>query len=259
MNKPNLFYYLEEKDIDLKTKIKLSFYHILRFFLIRVSGENVLTDWLGKTRFLIRSGKYKFRLRLYDFLTFKAIIKDNVYDFFNIGKNAVVIDVGAHVGFFTILVAKKAKQVIAVEPEISNYSLLKENSDLNNLKNVKALNAALTDKNSTQRLYLTRLKSVGHSLEKNFGWKYETVKTLTLDKLVEKIGLKKIDLIKIDTEGAEVKILQGGTKTLKKYKPKLIIEMQSQKNTNDAIDILKSLNYDLEVKIIGGYNHIFAW
>jgi len=85
----------------------------------------------------------------------------------------------------------------------------------------------------------------------------------TLDKLVKKLNLKSIDLIKIDTEGAEYSILVGGMKTLKKFRPKLIIETHPwiDKDCNKKIlKLLNSINYNL--KIFRNRNEaiiIYAW
>jgi FkbM family methyltransferase len=129
-----------------------------------------------------------------------------------------VVDIGAHIGMYTILAAEKVGKtgkVVAIEPELKNYKQLTENIDLNGLKNIIFENIALADYNGSGKLYLGSF-SESHSLivpeDKN---SYIEVPVKTLDNLLEELNIKKVDIIKIDTEGAEVPILKGAEKTLK--------------------------------------------
>jgi len=133
-------------------------------------------------------------------------------------KGMNVIDIGAHGGIYTILVAEKVGEkgkVIAIEPEPSNYKLLFKNIELNNFKNVIPKNMALTDHEGIEKLYLSS-SFAGHSLvfhgDNNH---YINIPVTTIDKLVQELGIEKIDIIKIDAEGAEIPILKGAEKTLK--------------------------------------------
>jgi len=129
-----------------------------------------------------------------------------------------VIDVGANIGVYTVLAAEKVGKngkVIAIEPEIENYKRLIENIQLNNFRNVITQNIALTDHEGFEKLYLSS-SFVDHSLifqeDKN---SYIKIPVKTIDKLIEELNLKKIDIIKIDTEGSELPVLRGAEKTLK--------------------------------------------
>lgn len=120
-----------------------------------------------------------------------------------VDKN-VVVDVGAHIGIHTIHLAKRAKLVIAIEPEPRNYMLLKKNLKLNKLGNVLALPIALSDKNGYA--YLSVASSSGaHALEpinrEISNVKYVDrikVKTMTFDSLINYLKLNHVDLVKID-------------------------------------------------------------
>ena len=65
------------------------------------------------------------------------------YDFLKVKKDDVVLDAGAFIGDFTVKVARKAKEVVAVEPLPWAFEVLKRNVEMNNLKNVVLLNKAL--------------------------------------------------------------------------------------------------------------------
>ncbi|MCS7121544.1 MAG: FkbM family methyltransferase [Archaeoglobaceae archaeon] len=77
--------------------------------------------------------------------------------------SSVVVDAGAHVGLFTIYASRKAKKVIAIEPNPKNYSLLELNIKRNNLKNVKAIKKALWYEKTTLNLETSRW-SAGHKI-----------------------------------------------------------------------------------------------
>ena len=135
-----------------------------------------------------------------------------------------VIDVGAHIGRYTLFAAKRAARVVAIEPDPSNFSLLQANIQLNNLKNVTALNWALSSSRGRRRLYLADRENTGtSSLEAkwvsaplNRGPKNSVeVECVTLDHLVESLGLETIDWLKIDVEGHEVAVLEGAPHALR--------------------------------------------
>lgn len=148
---------------------------------------------------------------------FEEIYSRKVYNrFYEIQNRDVVIDVGAHVGGFTLKAAKRAVEgrVIAVEPHPFNYKLLTENVKYNRLKNVITVNTALSDHNGTAKLYVSR--SISHSIVKHVSEKYLKTPVKKLDSLVDELNIKKVNMIKIDAEGAELEILKGSEKTLKK-------------------------------------------
>jgi len=70
-----------------------------------------------------------------------------------IERNGVVVDVGANIGYYTLLMAQKAKRVYAIEPEPVNFEILKKNVEENNLKNVVLIWAAAGRTNSKINLY----------------------------------------------------------------------------------------------------------
>jgi FkbM family methyltransferase len=162
--------------------------------------------------------------------------------------SGVIIDIGAHIGIFSIKFAKKYKEeVYAIEPEKENFEKLKTNIKLNNLqKNIHPIRIAIFDKKGFMRLGLSQFGSGAHSLFNKTGITSERVRVTTLDYMRKKLN-KKIALIKIDTEGSEYKILMSSLKTLKKDKPKLIIEthpIYDAKIDNKILSLLRQLKYN---------------
>ena len=150
-----------------------------------------------------------------------------MWDYLNLDKGAVFVDVGAHIGKYTVPVAKivgRNSLVIACEPHPKNYQILMENIRLNDLKNVIALNIAAWKKESDIKLFIGDC-CVHHSVKKNFGLGFVTVQARPLDCVLQELEVENVDFIKIDVEGAEVEVLNGLIDTLKKWRPTLIIEI----------------------------------
>jgi FkbM family methyltransferase len=146
----------------------------------------------------------------------------NVYDkLHSIRSKDVVIDVGAHVGVFTLKAAKRAKNglIVAIEPHPLNFVLLQSNIRENKLENVIALNIALADSNNWTRLYISK-ESGGHTIapRETRGRELDEfvkVRARTLDSVINELGIKKVDFIKVDAEGVELKVLAGAQNALK--------------------------------------------
>ena len=137
-------------------------------------------------------------------------------------KGDVVVDVGAHYGFYTLYASRLVGvegMVFSFEPHPENYKGLLTNLRLNGIKNVKTFNIALGELDGKIRFYI-RSHSGAHSTF--FRSKdYITVELAKLDTIVERLNLKRANLIKIDAEGAELNILKGASKVIKCFKPNL--------------------------------------
>jgi FkbM family methyltransferase len=143
----------------------------------------------------------------------------------------VILDIGAHIGTFTLLAKKywPASRIIAIEPNRSNYASLVRNIELNRLTNVTPMNIALSDSESMVSVVQCAAQSTlsfcvnyeneinSHIVRKsfldNFGPYYVVhpykVKCTTLGSVMESLSLKEINLMKLDCEGAEVQILNS--------------------------------------------------
>ncbi len=137
------------------------------------------------------------------------------------------IDVGCNKGDFSLLAAKiigKDGSVLAFEPEPDNCQWVEKNISLNGYENIKLFQLALGDKNEDAQLYLGE-KSGWHSLVSNPACTQKStieVKKRTLDSILEDAGNPRVDMIKIDVEGAEMEVLQGAS-TIFGNNPDLIV------------------------------------
>jgi FkbM family methyltransferase len=121
-----------------------------------------------------------------------------------------VVDVGAHIGLYALvastLVGPEGK-VYAFEPELQNYDLLQKNIKANGFTNVIPLRKVVQDRPGTAKLYLHPERSELHSVRKlGKGAKAIVVEAISLDDFL--VG-QKVDVVKIDVEGAEMAVLQG--------------------------------------------------
>ena len=90
-------------------------------------------------------------------------------------SNHTVLDIGAHIGYFTIIMAKQAKQVYAFEPEPRNFHTLQKNINLNELSNVKLYNRAVAEHNYKTTLHLCHTSSGMHRLYPSMWCKESTI------------------------------------------------------------------------------------
>jgi len=143
----------------------------------------------------------------------------------------IFLDIGAHIGYHS-LVAWKAQRnkgaemkgtIFAFEPDPENFQILKENIFINTAEEIGAVNMAITNKTGEEDLYLNPLNSGDHRVYEVAGRERIRVKTSRLDDL-DFIEWGKVGLVKIDTQGAEMRVLTGASKMLAQNNFKMIVE-----------------------------------
>ena len=148
----------------------------------------------------------------------------------------VFIDVGANVGLYALKAARlvgPAGRVLALEPGAEAYGHLASNLALNAFGWAEAIKVAASDRAGEAVLHHVPLGQdpQAFSLIPNArALDGETVETVTLDSLVERCGLRRIDLIKIDVEGAEPLVLAGAREVLASLRPAVIFECNAHIN-----------------------------
>jgi FkbM family methyltransferase len=156
--------------------------------------------------------------------------KDGDFDV-TVKNGDVVVDCGAWIGDFSAYAASKGAKVYAFEPVRSIFQILQETAKLNDNR-IVPVQMGLSNTTGALEIPLEAGKStLGNAIvaERNKVFlrqrkvNYDTVNLMTLDKFVEDNGIKKIDFIKADIEGAERLMLQGAAKALKTFAPKLAI------------------------------------
>lgn len=151
---------------------------------------------------------------------------------FKIKPTDMIVDIGGHIGSFSIWAAKQAfnGKVFTYEPNFDNFRLLKENKKINNVSNLKIHNMAVSDKVGKVSFFNSEHQSMGHSMYEHELPNKTTVLATSLDEILQSNKIKKIDFLKIDAEGAEYPILLNATaKTLSKVN-KIFIEYHDYLN-----------------------------
>jgi len=175
----------------------------------------------------------------------------------------IFFDIGANVGVFTLMGARRLTLgwVYAFEPSQTHLKRLRANLELNNFKNVTIVPFALSNtSNQKKDLYIpldcSSIKNTGRASlypQKDFSNEYtvESVLTLTLDDYVLNNGVQRVDVIKIDVEGSEMDILEGGRFTINKFRPMIMMEVNkvhlqgSGRSLKELIEFYKSLDYKI--------------
>ncbi len=147
----------------------------------------------------------------------------------------VVIDIGANVGWYTVLISKIVSRghCFAVEPVPMMFQRAQENCRINGLTgNVTLSNLALGEKDGSVELYTFKNLPHGYSSLSSQGRSEYTVshaEMITLDHYLERERIGKLDLIKIDVEGAELSVLHGASGLLSRQEPPMwIMEMNKE-------------------------------
>ena len=141
------------------------------------------------------------------------------------------IDIGAHVGTWSINLAKYYDRVIAFEPDPRGYTALKRNLEINNIKNVEVIPKAVTNKAGKMEFNLYFNPCTNTLMDPKMMGRTDLpidkvlVETISIDEFVQSRGINDIDFIKIDAEGAELLIAEGGLNMFKTQKPDFFIEM----------------------------------
>ncbi len=136
-----------------------------------------------------------------------------------------VLDVGAHLGDFSLLLSRKVARVYSIEARSETFALLKTNLFLNNATNVIPDHIALSDTNGFCRLHhATEGESWGDSTTFDFSGSAETVSSVTLGRYLFERNIPRVDFAKFNCEGAEFPILlSADQQTLSKIEKMLVL------------------------------------
>ena len=189
--------------------------------------------------------------------------EDEVIEQFNAKDGDIVVDIGAHIGRYTIINSKRVGEngkVIAIEAHPDNFEILNRNIKLNKLTNVIPLNYAVYSKQTKLKLYLP-VEEPGFTIYNTImvnrtasEEKFTEVNANTLDNiLLQQNGISHADInwIKIDVEGAELEVLKGASSILSKSKDiSLLIEIHNlHGGTNlyrQIVEFLDIYNFKIE-------------
>jgi FkbM family methyltransferase len=178
----------------------------LKFWVYR--GEELLAP-IQSFRFYVRTRRL--HRKLTDLYMITSCIVSEQYTSepgFQLGAEDVVIDIGAHIGSFSVYAGRRAPRgrVFSFEPDDWSHRQLVKNLAINEVANVKTFRGGVGGKSGTRNLYAAKLNSA----ENNFYWggaQADSVDCVTLADIFAEHKLERCDFMKIDCEGAEYEIL----------------------------------------------------
>jgi FkbM family methyltransferase len=166
---------------------------------------------------------------------------------FEIKEKDIVIDIGAHIGIFSLFAARQARKgkVLAYEPSSQNFSLLQRNIKLNKANNVIAYRSAVSKHNNKIRLYLSDYAVLFNIFDRSL--EYEEVQSTTLVNIFKRNNLARCNFLKIDCEGAEYEILMTTSSLTLKKIDKIVFEYHERKGVElgDLLDFLENNSFEI--------------
>jgi len=170
-----------------------------------------------------------------------------------LGRGKVFVDIGANVGVFTVKAAKEVGEeglVIAVEPFLETALRLSKNVQANGYRNVRVRNLCIGRDTQHAVLHLNKEKPNSFSLVRNGATRSISVLSASLDDLCLWENLDRLDYLKVDAEGAEAAILEGGRKAISRFRPIVQVEVTIAQSSV-AADYRR-------FSVPGSMNHLFV-
>jgi FkbM family methyltransferase len=219
-----------------------------------------------------KSKLLKFKVPKYNYEFYCRINKDDfivmtrhedvIIEYFTPKEGDIVVDIGAHIGRYTIIASKRVGangKVVAIEANPSNFEMLNRNIKVNQLTNIISLNNAVYSKETKLKLYLpgeelghTTYNTVMSDRAKNED-KFVEVSANTLDYLLQLKEITDVNWIKIDVEGAEFEVLKGAHNLLLNSR-NIVLLMEVHGSPNDyrlkLEEFIRSYNLKIEFEKI---------
>jgi len=206
---------------------------VLRRFYPTKHGCTLIDDFDGDLKFRIDRGTYISSL-IYWHGAHSLALRRFLEAFLT--PKMIFLDIGANQGEIALIAAKRLVQgtVLAFEPSPQAFHNLQENIRLNGFENIKCLNYGLFDCPMESTIYVKRDIDRAHTLNEGVSTLFagestdvvsDRVVLRKLDDVVRTEGLCRVDLIKIDVEGAELMVLRGADETLRQFRPTLVVEI----------------------------------
>jgi len=211
---------------------------------------------LGEEKFIIRKGTDD-----------KKIINE-VYNGnykLKIPNDSVIIDIGAHIGAYSILASKYAKVVYAFEPYSESYSLLTNNIEMNQIGNVKTYCKGIAKKKGKKKLYLSPNSVGAYSIYSLINQKSCKIECITLGDFIISNKIEKVDILKLDVEGAEYEILFNLPKEILSKIKNITMECHSMELINIKYNLesmkkfLENNGFKVSSKLNDLNNHYYVY
>jgi len=224
-----------------KISYRSRFGQLLRFPLRYIPADSVLPILQGKLsgyKWIAGSSNHGYWLGSYEYEKQQLISN-------TIKAGTVAFDIGAHVGFYTLLFSKlvgSEGKVFSFEPSPANLAYLRKHLTINRISNVTTVEAAVSDSMSVTSFAQGPNSSTGRIADTG---DFE-VEQVSIDELVNKGKLPPPNYIKMDIEGAEFMALRGAENTLREFHPTIFLATHEADVHQSCCSFLKKLGYELK-------------
>ena len=262
--KNRMTYFQFQTKCHIKADVNFSFYLFIFFYkvinILRLGNPSLIKIYVPKYNY-----KVYCPATIDDFINMTTR-EQEIIEHFNPKKNDTVVDIGAHLGRYSLISAKRVNRegkVISIEANPLVLEKLKKNLELNQLTNTISLNLAVFSEKTKIKLFFPKkgLKNtIYNTVISNRSINSERfieVNANTLDNILHENDIKhdQVNWIKIDVEGAELEVLKGATNVLSKSKDiALLIEIhdlgEGKNHYNPIMDLLNNYNFKIEFEKI---------
>jgi len=213
----------------------------LRYPLRLLPPSSAVPIFLGRLRgkrWIVGSSIHRCWMGMYEYEKQKLISR-------MVQPNTTFYDIGANVGFYTLLgsVLVGTGKVFAFEPVPRNLSFLRRHLALNHVQNVEVLEFAVSNENGTALFEVEETNAMGHLAERG----NIKVQTATLDSLLQQRRIQPPDYIKMDIEGAELPALRGAEQCIRQYRPLIFLATHGREIHAECCQLLESWGYECRV------------
>ncbi len=227
---------------------------IYKFFIFFLKKERIVNYY--DVKIVIDLRDYLFSRRVFLNGSFNKPVEDFILKQVHRGMN--VIDAGANIGAYSMMMSRlvtNSGKVIAFEPDKRNISLFKKSIKTNSFKNIILHEQLLSDINGEKEIYLDQnyygsSSIISDDLPTKI-YKKQIVSSTSLDQILYRENIK-IDLIKVNIEGSELKFIKGAKKTIEKHKPKILIEYYYERlskledyDNDNFLNYFRELGYEI--------------
>jgi len=256
------------------TKIKIFFGRILYHMVHLIYREDKRTIVRNRIKYEIDLSE-GIDLSMFLFGNFQRHVSQNKY--LSLSQDAIIFDVGANFGVMSLQFAKLVPwgKVYSFEPTFYAFSKLRKNLELNPelAKRIVAIQSFVSSSTSEEpgiEAYASwkvggTVKGVKHQVHGGIAKSTDGIGAVSLDDFCEQNEIKRLDFIKIDTDGHELEVLKGAKKVISKFNPVIIFEVgiyvMEERNIDfsDYLEFFDSLDYSLfnskNSKRINAYNY----
>jgi FkbM family methyltransferase len=199
----------------------------------------ILQGHLRGRRWIVGSATHGCWLGSYEFETQGAFARI-------VRPGDVVYDLGANVGFYSLLGARLAGEMGAVysfEPLPRNLEFLRKHVAMNGLRNCAVIEAAVADFDGEMKFESSEAPATAHLSERGD----VAVRVVRLDSLVESGEIRPPSVMKIDVECSEMKLLLGAAKTIEKYRPRILLATHDRELHGECVGFLEERGYRIEM------------